>query len=336
MSCGGAAAVRSLASMLGRLHLSAACDVHTSPAALARHLTTALTLNAWLSLEHLELLSLAVMSSLGELLHNVCTAATGRLPHANLLGDSVPSPWASACRDQRGTGPAKMQPALRPLPAIFLSLPLHVHLPIADDAPTPFLEAGGAAHAPFHSELCQLARRAGRVITLHPADFAVALEAGLRCLGLRDAQEAARCATTFYRLATAQLPPRPQLKLDALAVRSMLGFIQGVWLRGQAAPAAAQTPAGHGSGTPQGSVGLGGPPFLAGAAASLKAGPRAPGGAAPAGSSNAIDALGAAMRAVVLPAMPAEDAGPLTRLLDQVRRRGGRPGRDRRDDTARQ
>ncbi|GIL51701.1 hypothetical protein Vafri_7637, partial [Volvox africanus] len=79
--------------------------------------------------------------------------------------------------------------AVRATPGIFLSLPMAAYLSVSHDAPvhfngassaaaaaTPFLTDASHTRGPFPHELYEVARRAGRAVTLHSADLAVALE----------------------------------------------------------------------------------------------------------------------------------------------------------------
>ncbi|GIM10488.1 hypothetical protein Vretimale_14029, partial [Volvox reticuliferus] len=397
-ACSPISAVRGLCSLLGRLHMHMMLDATTAPAAMARTFATAIQLNAWLSIEGLELLDLAALSALSELLQGMLAAAANRQSQIQIAGESVPSPWATIAavgagstptgqvrkartvsgngsaisppggvggagttvaaagqgnnggisaataaspsppsalrggREAANVGPSSVPNAMRGTPGVFLSLPMAAYLPVSHDAPVPFNDASGAAAAaasflteasntrgPFPHELCEVARRAGRAVTLHSADLAVALEAGLRCAGLRDAAEAARAAACWFRTAAVQLASPPQLTLDAVTVRSMLVYIHREWLpgisRSNGAANATTVPAGGSGGG-----------AAASAATSSSATPGQISAAAAAASNSwlsrvggsALDALDAAMRAVVLPSADPEDLGMLARLLDQV------------------
>ena len=54
-------------------------------------------------------------------------------------------------------------------------------------------------------QLGEALRRVSRAINVTPMDLGVALEAGLRSLGLRDAVEASRSVTSLLKLATMQV-----------------------------------------------------------------------------------------------------------------------------------
>ena len=380
-------AVRSLCGLLGRLHVHAQLDPATTPAALGRALATAVSLNAWMSVEGLELVGLAALSALGEMLHGLLHAAITRASHVQLAGESVPSPWAfggaglgtttagaeamhtAANGNHASTAPASppaktagggrsppgqhhhhhhhhhpkgQSPASGPrmvkaTPGVFLSLPMAAYLPVSHDAAPPAFEAAPVAAAstaaavaflteavhrsgPFPHELCELARRAGRCVALHTSDLSVALEAGLRCAGLRDAPEAGRAVGSWFRLAAVQLGAPPQLRLDAVTVRGMLTYIQRVWMlagAGSAGEGGAGTGAGAGAGAGAGVGSARVSGMGSGSGGGAAQGAAAASSAGRVGGS-ALDAVDAAMRAVVLPAADPEDLPALTRLLDQV------------------
>lgn len=346
--------MRSLCSLLGRLHTHTCLDATTSASALAHTLTTSLQLNAWLSVEGAERLTLDVLSCLGELLHTLWTASTGRQQTIQLVGEPLPNPWAGSpgsprhgARGRTAEGPTRpgsFTPRPTPTPAVFLSIPLVAYLPVTQDAPVANLSSppGGAAAAasaflteavhlqgPYPLELCEAVRRAGRTVTLHPADMGVALEVGLRCAGLRDATEAARAVASWYRLAAVQLSSPAQLRLDALAVRTIVTYIQREWMMGlgvsePALPGGPGAPPGvSGSGTPAAATN---PPVAVAVAGtpsrSVQHSESGRSGSGRVGGS-ALDAVEAALRAVVLPAADPEDLGLLTRLLSQVRKESG-------------
>lgn len=176
----------------------------------------------------------------------------------------------------------------------------------------------------------------------------------IRCMGLRDAGEAAHAVCTVYKLAAAQLyQPQQQYRLEPRAVRSILVFIKDQWVR-ESPPGSSSSSnssvggsfpctrpvrvqrdslAGAGeiwpklggaetTGTHSSSVhGVGGSEGSLGGHGFNMHTPFSAGGSGVAGSrvgASAVDAVEAALRMVLLAAANEQDAVVLQRLVSQV------------------
>ncbi|GAX79832.1 hypothetical protein CEUSTIGMA_g7272.t1 [Chlamydomonas eustigma] len=260
-------AVASLAALAGKYHVAVDLTLDSTPASIRRVLTGALASDSWLSLDGSQSLPLQVLTVLGSQLQNIWkaffyNAPTLAIPGSDYLPHSlsyIPSPWAK----RPGSGyDASQSPC-----ALYVSLPMSMYLaPASDVFTTP---------RDIHSiQLSETLRRISRCVSLSVPDLGVALEAGLRSFGLRDASEASKCVSCVLRFSVLQLPHRPQYHYGLCLIRSMISFIGKHWI-------VAEHRANR--------VG-----------------------------SNAIDAVDAAMRVVLLGICHGEDVGIMTRLIDQV------------------
>ncbi|MEW5297332.1 MAG: hypothetical protein WDW36_000548 [Sanguina aurantia] len=279
-------AMRGLTSLCGRYHATITCAADTSAAGMNRLVGAAVSIGCWVSIKGMDLLSLQVLSCVGQALHELVAAYHAAAPFLHINRHKITSPWliqpapsgpdsATANRSNAVLGPAARRTGsgsgapprhtslgapVHPwdATAFFVPVPLPAYLPCpqerpgfsagesgdapgGDKAPWAFLaeaaaaaagQGGGGRGRRHHAELSETLRRLGRAVTLQPADPIIALEAGLRCMGLRDAGEAAHAVCTIYKLAAAQLhQPQQQYRLEPRAVRSILVFVKEQWMR---------------------------------------------------------------------------------------------------------
>jgi hypothetical protein len=232
--------VASLSNLAGKLHLSFDLSSNTSSASTASILSGALRCDAWLSLDGVENMRQEVLAVFSSQLYRIWQSFFFGTGHVNLIGCSskdsdqvsILSPWdlrqkwQSRSQEVQCWGPCE-GPGMSC--AVFIAVPLSRYL-------APFHEflrhQARASLSLSSSHLSEALRRTGRMISLPAsmADPGLALEAGLKSMGLRDAAEASKCASCVIKFSQLQLPARPHYNFGLRLVRGLLSHIQKLWL----------------------------------------------------------------------------------------------------------
>ncbi|KAF5834335.1 hypothetical protein DUNSADRAFT_9036, partial [Dunaliella salina] len=281
---GGWETVSALSTIVGKFAASVEFGPDTTETCSARLLLAALASDSWLAVDGVHKLNLQVLSCFSQQLQEVWSAFFYGSTNIMLpigrgsLTGLIPSPWAKPI-DLDTPAPC----------SLFVSLPMASSL-------SPSHSVLLDAQAIGSSQLNQNLRQLSRAVMIAPPSFGLTLEICLRDLGLRDAAEAARAVACCFNLAAMQLPPRPQYNFGLLLVRSLVAFVREQWLSGSFTPSPS-TP----TSLSRDNCGSPGQP--------------AP---SPLDIGNAIDAVDAALHAVLMRIAHPDDAPLLSRLAHQV------------------
>ena len=232
--------VASLSTLAGKLHLSFDLSSNSTSLSISSMLSTALKCDAWLVVDGAESISHEVLAVFSSQIYRIWQSFFFGTGHVNLHGltgkDSdpplTPSPWDMRQKWQTRShavqcwGPCE-GPGMSC--AIFISIPITQYLAPCHE----FVSSTAHSRATLAcSHLSEALRRTGRMISipLSLSDPGPGLEAGLKSMGLRDAAEAAKCASCVIKFSQLQLQSRPHYFFGLRLVRGLISYITSLWL----------------------------------------------------------------------------------------------------------